>query len=384
MRSEATRHRVAYCFQANSASERSRSPAICSRTGWNSRRTASAATAVNSPCARTIGSGPGPLIRRCAAVRARAARRLHQAGGEQGGGSVHGAVRDRTCRACGGIPGRCTRTVERADAEYRAAMQVPGRDRAFVTGFRLIPGTGGRFLHHAPSPLPTLRTPDRPRRAARRGRRPPARQPGAGDGAAAHPARLLLALPQQTRALFVALFVAGLLVALLDAAIPTMIGRLIGLLTTHAPDRLWAEAWPVLVGMGGAGADRPALRPAAAEPDHPAGHQRQRHLLIRWQSHWQVVRQGLPFFQEDFAGRIANRVMQAGPALRESVVQVGQRGLVHPGLRHRRGAAAGARPTGGWRCRSLVWFLLYAAAAALPGAADARTLARGLARSAAC
>src|SRR5919202_4417233 len=44
--------------------------------------------------------------------------------------------------------------------------------------------------------------------------------------------------------------------------------------------------------------------------------------MIRWQSHWQVIRQGLPFFQEDFAGRIANRVMQAGPALRESVVQV--------------------------------------------------------------
>ena len=44
--------------------------------------------------------------------------------------------------------------------------------------------------------------------------------------------------------------------------------------------------------------------------------------MIRWQSHWHVIRQGLPFFQEDFAGRIANRVMQAGPSLRESVVQV--------------------------------------------------------------
>jgi ATP-binding cassette subfamily B multidrug efflux pump len=32
--------------------------------------------------------------------------------------------------------------------------------------------------------------------------------------------------------------------------------------------------------------------------------------LIRWQSHWHVVRQSWPFFQNDFAGRIANRVMQ--------------------------------------------------------------------------
>jgi hypothetical protein len=42
--------------------------------------------------------------------------------------------------------------------------------------------------------------------------------------------------------------------------------------------------------------------------------------LVRWQNHWHVVRQGWTFFQNDFAGRIANRVMQTGPALRESVV----------------------------------------------------------------
>ncbi|HYZ41559.1 MAG TPA: ABC transporter ATP-binding protein, partial [Stellaceae bacterium] len=42
--------------------------------------------------------------------------------------------------------------------------------------------------------------------------------------------------------------------------------------------------------------------------------------LIRWQSHWHVVRQSWSFFQNDFAGRIAQRVMQTGPSLRESVV----------------------------------------------------------------
>ncbi|HLZ79555.1 MAG TPA: ABC transporter ATP-binding protein, partial [Sphingomonas sp.] len=35
---------------------------------------------------------------------------------------------------------------------------------------------------------------------------------------------------------------------------------------------------------------------------------------------WHVVRQSWTFFQNDFAGRIANRVMQTGPALRDSVV----------------------------------------------------------------
>ena len=42
--------------------------------------------------------------------------------------------------------------------------------------------------------------------------------------------------------------------------------------------------------------------------------------LIRWQSHWHVVRQSWPFFQNDFAGRIANRVMQTANALRESTM----------------------------------------------------------------
>src|SRR5260370_8107489 len=42
--------------------------------------------------------------------------------------------------------------------------------------------------------------------------------------------------------------------------------------------------------------------------------------MIRWQSHWHVLRQNWQFFQNDFAGRIANRVMQTANALRESVM----------------------------------------------------------------
>jgi ATP-binding cassette subfamily B multidrug efflux pump len=43
---------------------------------------------------------------------------------------------------------------------------------------------------------------------------------------------------------------------------------------------------------------------------------------IRWQSHRYVLRQSLGFFQNDFAGRVATRVLQTATALRESVVQV--------------------------------------------------------------
>ena len=42
--------------------------------------------------------------------------------------------------------------------------------------------------------------------------------------------------------------------------------------------------------------------------------------MVRWQNHWHVVRQSWTFFQNDFAGRIANRVLQTGPSVRESLV----------------------------------------------------------------
>ncbi len=127
---------------------------------------------------------------------------------------------------------------------------------------------------------------------------------------------------RQSKVLFAALFFAGLLVALLDAAIPAMIGRLVALLAEHAPDQLWAEAGPTLLAMG---AVILLGRPGAVLLQNlitQQGINGNFTSMIRWQGHWQVVRQGLPFFQEDFSGRISNRVMQAGPALRESVVQV--------------------------------------------------------------
>ncbi len=43
---------------------------------------------------------------------------------------------------------------------------------------------------------------------------------------------------------------------------------------------------------------------------------------IRWQTHRYVLRQSLSFFQNDFAGRVANKVMNTAPSLRESVAQL--------------------------------------------------------------
>ncbi len=43
---------------------------------------------------------------------------------------------------------------------------------------------------------------------------------------------------------------------------------------------------------------------------------------IRWDTHRYVLRQSLDFFQNDFAGRVANKIMSTAPSLRESVAQM--------------------------------------------------------------
>ena len=126
---------------------------------------------------------------------------------------------------------------------------------------------------------------------------------------------------RQARALVIALFVTGFLTAVLDSLIPVFIGKIVSLLGRHAPEDLWREAGGSLLVMA---AVMLLARPGAILAQNLVMNQGINPAftsLIRWQSHRLVSRQGWTFFQEDFAGRVANRVMQAGPALRESVVQ---------------------------------------------------------------
>jgi ATP-binding cassette, subfamily B, multidrug efflux pump len=107
---------------------------------------------------------------------------------------------------------------------------------------------------------------------------------------------------------------------MLDASIPAFIGRVVSLVSTHAPATLLHDAWPQLATMA---AVLLLARPAALFWQNVMINQVVNPGLsnmIRWQNHWHVVRQSWTFFQNDFAGRIANRVIQTGPALRESLV----------------------------------------------------------------
>jgi len=164
---------------------------------------------------------------------------------------------------------------------------------------------------------------------------------------------------RQAWVLFAALFLAGGVVALLDLLIPVFIGRVVGLLEAHGPAAIWAEAGGALATMA---AVLLLARPSAILMQNLVTQQAIIPAftgLIRWQAHWHVVRQGWTFFQEDFAGRIANRVMQAGPALRESVVQ--SVSAVWYILVYGTGAVALLGSTD-WRLALpiLCWFALYA------------------------
>src|SRR5690606_17072034 len=123
-----------------------------------------------------------------------------------------------------------------------------------------------------------------------------------------------------SKGLFAGLFVAGFVVALLDSTIPIFMGRIVTLITSNPPDELFARFWPHLLGMA---LVLLVARPLAMTTQNLIANQAVAANVsnrIRWQNHWYVVRQSWTFFQNDFAGRIANRVMQTGPAIRETLV----------------------------------------------------------------
>jgi ATP-binding cassette subfamily B multidrug efflux pump len=125
---------------------------------------------------------------------------------------------------------------------------------------------------------------------------------------------------RQAKPLFVGLFVVEFFVALTDAAIPWFMGRIVNMVSAIPPDRFLAESWPWLAGMTlvvviarpAVGLARYLITNQAIAAPFTG--------LIRWQAHWHVVRQSWAFFQNDFAGRISSRVMQTGPAVRQTLV----------------------------------------------------------------
>jgi len=121
---------------------------------------------------------------------------------------------------------------------------------------------------------------------------------------------------------FLAALVFGFASALVDVALFDFLGRIVDMVAATAPadlfrvhgrELLWMAlvvlvARPILYGLHNLLVNQ-AIAPSLTS-------------RIRWQNHRYVIRQSLSFFQNDFAGRIANRIMQTGASLRESAVQI--------------------------------------------------------------
>jgi ATP-binding cassette, subfamily B, multidrug efflux pump len=124
---------------------------------------------------------------------------------------------------------------------------------------------------------------------------------------------------RQAKWLFAALFVVELLVALSDSSVPWFMGRVVTMVTKTPPDRFLSQSWPWLLGMAVVVL---IVRPTVMLTRYLINNQAIAAPftgLVRWQSHWHVVRQSWAFFQNDFAGRISNRVMQTGPSVRSTL-----------------------------------------------------------------
>ncbi|WP_031238912.1 ABC transporter ATP-binding protein [Asticcacaulis sp. AC466] len=124
---------------------------------------------------------------------------------------------------------------------------------------------------------------------------------------------------RQVWPLFVALLVAGFLFTITEVAVFRYLSEIIDYLTHTRPADLWHAhgsdfirmalvlgiAWPLL------GFIHSLLLRQAVTSNFPN--------LIRWQSHRHVVRQSIAYFTNDFAGRVASKVVDTASALRNTL-----------------------------------------------------------------
>jgi ATP-binding cassette subfamily B multidrug efflux pump len=103
--------------------------------------------------------------------------------------------------------------------------------------------------------------------------------------------------------------------AVADAMMPIFVGLVVGFLATTNPGDMFSAHWRMLLVMVAVIA---IVRPLTFLLDTLV----RNHAIVpnlvdvaRWQSHWHVIRQSWTYFQNDFAGRIANKVMQVGEAI---------------------------------------------------------------------
>ena len=123
------------------------------------------------------------------------------------------------------------------------------------------------------------------------------------------------------RAVFVVTGLLSVIVAAADVALIWYVGRLVDLLATGTPHAVWATYGTEIILVALAIL---LVRPVLAVADVALLHNTilpNFGTMIRWRAHRHVLRQPVGWFESDFAGRIANRIMQTPPAAGDAVFQ---------------------------------------------------------------
>ncbi|MFA4913881.1 MAG: multidrug ABC transporter ATP-binding protein, partial [Burkholderiaceae bacterium] len=126
---------------------------------------------------------------------------------------------------------------------------------------------------------------------------------------------------RQVWPILLALMIVGLAGALVEVALFEFVGRIVDLAQSTPREAFFETHGTVLAVMAGVAL---IVRPLLTALHDLLVHQTINpglNTLVRWQNHRYVLKQGLSFFHNDFAGRIAQRILQTGSALRESAVQ---------------------------------------------------------------
>jgi ATP-binding cassette subfamily B multidrug efflux pump len=121
--------------------------------------------------------------------------------------------------------------------------------------------------------------------------------------------------------LFAMAFLTGLL-ALIEVSLFGFLGNLVDWLSTKDPDTfletesatLWTMSLVVLVGLPVTVLLHSLVIHQTLLGNYP--------MIIRWQAHRYLLSQSVSFYQNEFAGRLATKVLQTSLAVRESVMKV--------------------------------------------------------------
>jgi ATP-binding cassette subfamily B multidrug efflux pump len=112
------------------------------------------------------------------------------------------------------------------------------------------------------------------------------------------------------------------LIAILEVSLFGFLGNLVDSLNQHTPGSFWAETrheliWMsviLLIGLPGAVLMHSLLMHQTLLGNFP--------MRIRWQAHRYLLGQSYQFYQNEFAGRVATKVMQTALAVRETIMKL--------------------------------------------------------------